>query len=81
MTYGLLLKKLQVFCSAKCSDFSLKLPIVARGPSHSWRPIETSPRVQTREEEKEEDMGEEEMAKEAEEQDEEEGVAKEEAAE
>ena len=77
------LRKLQEFCFTKCSDFFLKLPIEGREPSCNWRPIETSPRVQTRlarEEEKGEDMGVEEMAKEVEEQEEEEGVAVEEAA-
>jgi len=68
----------------KCSDFFLKPPIEGREPSRNWRPIKTSPRVQTRlakEEEKGEDMEVEEMAKEVEEQEEEEGVAMEEAAE
>jgi len=81
--YGLLLRKLQEFCFAKCSNFFLKLPIKGREPLHSWRPIKTSPRVQTRlakEEEKGEDMEAEEMAEEVEEQEEEEGVAVEEAA-
>ena len=77
------MRKLQGFCFAKCSNSFLKLPIEGREPLRNWRPIKTSPRVQTRlakEEEKGEDMGVEEMAKEVEEQEEEEGVAVEEAA-